>query len=296
MAQWATATRQHLDFVVTKDLLPIFAVELDGQTHRSSDAVRRDRIKDKVCASVQLDLLRITSRSLDKIRDGRTIIEYLIDAYASARRLGRSYWVHECDAGCGVHPDQPDCIPEVIDYRHLNAKLRGGRLTFPNDITGDARRDITLAVLDGLLADWNLKSFTFERCDGWTEAWAWLPVRSGGYLFERVEVRRHQFPSLDPCDLAMDLCWIDLADDTRRLANGEPVIHRSIDITRRFNKLAASRSVLRTSGQVEHCTVGGTWLNDHYCLWPPACSALHAGRPQHDAATAASPTPGEQTS
>jgi Protein of unknown function (DUF2726) len=57
-ADWNRATRQHLDFLVTdENRNPVFAVELDGATHRQAEMIALDQVKDRVCQAAGLDLL-----------------------------------------------------------------------------------------------------------------------------------------------------------------------------------------------------------------------------------------------
>jgi hypothetical protein len=52
-------TRAHLDFLVVRNELPVFAVEFDGQGHALPEAIERDVLKNRLCKSADLPLLRI---------------------------------------------------------------------------------------------------------------------------------------------------------------------------------------------------------------------------------------------
>jgi very-short-patch-repair endonuclease len=273
---WTRATRQHLDFVVAdRDRFPVFAVELDGKTHRTPEMIALDRIKDLVCQEAGLDLLRIESSSLKQLNDGRTVIEYLIDAHCAAEESGAPYSVHECDDSC-LNPDGPDCVPgEVTDYRHYDFYLEGGRFIFPNYLVADANRVIFKATIDGLLASSKLTQCGFMRKDGWIEALAWVSAHQGGYVFQSVQVRDYDFPSLEPSQLAMDLCLLDIAQSIQRLQDGEPVIMREKEVTRHFRELSGL-IVDPGSGGAMLCFSGVREVGGHHCPWPPACSYLCA--------------------
>ena len=60
---YSFALKSHFDFVITgPDHIPIFAVEFDGPGHRSSDAKRRDQLKNELCDHFEFQLLRINER------------------------------------------------------------------------------------------------------------------------------------------------------------------------------------------------------------------------------------------
>lgn len=77
-------TRAHFDFLVTKDFVPQFAVEFDGLTHAEPDAVERDVLKNRLCKSAGLPLLRITSAELTA-RDKLTALDYMMGRFVAWR-------------------------------------------------------------------------------------------------------------------------------------------------------------------------------------------------------------------
>lgn len=77
-------TKAHFDFVVTKDLLPQFAVEFDGPTHESPEAVERDVLKNRLCREANLPLLRIASAELTE-RDKLTVLDYMMRRFVAWR-------------------------------------------------------------------------------------------------------------------------------------------------------------------------------------------------------------------
>jgi hypothetical protein len=76
-------TRAHFDFLVTKDLDPVFAVEFDGVGHFQDDrAIENDVIKNRLCKEASLPLLRITSSELRE-HDQVTLLDYMLMRYVS---------------------------------------------------------------------------------------------------------------------------------------------------------------------------------------------------------------------
>src|SRR6266487_2731666 len=64
-SEFRFALQSEFDFVVTDDdLQPLFAVEFDGETHKTEQQQHRDRKKDQLCERFHFPLLRINSRYL----------------------------------------------------------------------------------------------------------------------------------------------------------------------------------------------------------------------------------------
>lgn len=76
-------TRAHLDFLVTRDHMPVFAVEFDGAHHFVDDRTgESDVIKNRLCKQAQLPLLRITSTEIDP-SDRVTLLDYMLMRYVA---------------------------------------------------------------------------------------------------------------------------------------------------------------------------------------------------------------------
>ncbi len=76
-------SRAHLDFVVTKEDTAVFAVEFDGIHHMQDPAaIERDAIKNRLCKSAGLPLLRIGSTEITS-RDGETLLDYMLMRYVA---------------------------------------------------------------------------------------------------------------------------------------------------------------------------------------------------------------------
>ena len=78
-------TRAHLDFLVVEKEVPIFAVEFDGPRHRDAEAGERDVLKNRLCKSADLPLLRITSVEIAE-RDRLTLLDYMLMRHVAWRR------------------------------------------------------------------------------------------------------------------------------------------------------------------------------------------------------------------
>jgi len=76
-------TKAHLDFLVTRDDLPVFAVEFDGAGHMQDEhAIEKDVIKNRLCKLASLPLLRITSSEIEE-DDQLTLLDYMLMRYVA---------------------------------------------------------------------------------------------------------------------------------------------------------------------------------------------------------------------
>jgi hypothetical protein len=75
------ALQAHFDFVVTKGVTPIFAVEFDGPSHGAKQQRTRDEKKDEICRHLGFPLLRITSRYLPAIYRSYDLLSWCIEQW-----------------------------------------------------------------------------------------------------------------------------------------------------------------------------------------------------------------------
>jgi len=118
-------TRAHFDFLVTKDLVPVFAVEFDGAGHLQSErAIENDAIKNRLCKEASLPLLRITSSELLE-DDQLTLLDYMMMRYVSWQKEYPSIMEEIRTFSANIEPDYDpenlavDLDPSVhFDLRH----------------------------------------------------------------------------------------------------------------------------------------------------------------------------------
>ncbi len=104
-------TRAHLDFLVTRDNMPVFGVEFDGGDHFGDEAtIERDVIKNRLCKEAGLPLLRITSSEVDE-HDTVSVLDYMLMRYVAWQKEYPAIMqeIEEFAATIG-----PDCDPENL--------------------------------------------------------------------------------------------------------------------------------------------------------------------------------------
>ncbi|HEV2523346.1 MAG TPA: DUF2726 domain-containing protein [Candidatus Acidoferrales bacterium] len=108
-------TRAHFDFLVTKNLIPILAVEFDGSRHfQDEQAIENDTIKNRLCKDSALPLLRITSSELHD-SDQLTLLDYMLMRYVSWQKEYPSIMEEINEFAANIGPDyDPDNL--AVDF------------------------------------------------------------------------------------------------------------------------------------------------------------------------------------
>lgn len=90
--EWTLYTTGHFDFVVchTSDDLPVFALEIDGPSHRTPRQISLDIIKNRLCAAAGLPLLRLGLHELDETAEV-SILEWLVERFVSWEEQSPAY-------------------------------------------------------------------------------------------------------------------------------------------------------------------------------------------------------------
>ena len=237
--QWSTATRTGFAFVVCDagTYAPLFAVDLVDPDRRAGDAPRSRRMTDAVCEAVGLGLLRIESATLGPERQGRRIVEYVIDARVFT------------DAAA----EQEETAGQPLGYRDIIGRLPDGRSGLVNDLGAVARvaavdayasREVVDPIIRGLHVSWK---------GGPAEGWAWLEVRDGLCIFERTRIWQHRFScGVAPDRLAEDLAVAAVGERLRRLGLVEPQLQDKQRLGRQFEHLRQRREEMDTEFAFDH--------------------------------------------
>jgi len=108
-------TRAHLDFLITKDDWPQFAVAFDGPHHQQDKKnIENDVLKNRLCRSAGLPLLRIRADQLDDL-DQTTALDYMLDRYVA--------WGNEKDELLAMVEEFAENIPENASPEDLAVDL-----------------------------------------------------------------------------------------------------------------------------------------------------------------------------
>jgi very-short-patch-repair endonuclease len=103
-------TRAHCDFVVVDAALhPVMVVEYDGPTHSDEVQVERDKIKDSLCRSADLGLLRINANHVTRQFRGMSILRWIVEVTEFEKQF---YQAQEQ----GQIPYDEPCDPAMLAY------------------------------------------------------------------------------------------------------------------------------------------------------------------------------------
>lgn len=219
-------TRAHLDFLIVKNEMPIFAVEFDGQSHNTPEAVERDVLKNSLCKAADLPLLRLTSAEIAE-RDQHTVLDYMLMRHVAWQEEigGIVEEIREFASGLPDDFDPEDyavdCDPTFhFDLRHPfpDTALVRERLWRNHHIAWslEGRHDTTARYFCDVFSKrmGNFKDDQFTTCELNTSVWppggsakeptvtqqvevsirAWLPLRSA--------VPMPTFPFIDASEAA----------------------------------------------------------------------------------------------
>ncbi|WFE29131.1 DUF2726 domain-containing protein [Solwaraspora sp. WMMD791] len=241
--QWSVATRAQFDFVVCDptDHRPEFVVAFVDPATRTTGQQRDERMTDAVCEALGLELLRVESPAFAAAGLGRRVVEYILDARAFQRIGGVD----------GVDPDgstvgQPG-------YRDIVGRLPDGRTGYVNDLGAVARARAVEAFVGRQLSDPLLRGLHVRWKDGSAEGWAWLSVREGRFLFERVRICPHRLQcGIEPARFAEDLAAAAVGERLKTLELVEPELCDRAQLRRRLHALRERRAQMSGEFAFDH--------------------------------------------
>lgn len=232
--------KAHFDFVITDEpeSVPLFAVEFDGPSHRTSNAVmRRDEMKDRIAERLGLRVLRIDSEFLQR-RERFTLVGLLVEVWAADRAFT------EAQNRGDIPHDEPFCYFSVLEP----GPGAGSRWAFSID---SPARDLMADVhRRGLAQTWVPE----ERYNGWSyegistvAAYATLQLRDETFVIGRASLKNFgRFGGITATELVRDLAVADLGDQLAKVIGGERAAQTDAD----FANLNARTDGWHRSGSI----------------------------------------------
>jgi hypothetical protein len=208
---WRYALQGHFDFLLADrtSSIPHFAVEFDGPSHtRNSDAIRRDAMKNLICERLCLPLLRVDAGYLRTV--GRfTLIGWLVELWFLYEEF------------CAMQDRGEIPYDEPFMYFSVFEPTPDGRLGPSYGLSDHARYLIWQAWVQGICTQHVPEQLSpWDDEDGYSVAYALLPLTSGGTLVGTARCRSFRFPPVGPQELAGELAMVDLKDKLRRYRQG----------------------------------------------------------------------------
>ncbi|HTF11741.1 MAG TPA: hypothetical protein VK659_26555 [Asanoa sp.] len=229
--QWNTAGTVVLDYLVTDAATdrPEFALLFTDDTAGGASA-RAARMTTAVCDAVGLPLIRIGSPTLTAAHHGTQIMGYVLDARTFANGSA-----------------------DGLGYRDIVGRLPDGRTGYVNDLSSVARAAAVDAYGARELFDPIIRGIRVRWAGGPAEGWAWLQLREGGYVVERVRLSEHHTTCGVPADrLAEDLAGAAIGQRLKVRDSAEPDLVDHAHIESGLRDLSARRAELVDGFPYEH--------------------------------------------
>lgn len=179
--EYSYALKSHFDFLVVDGRdIPLFAVEFDGPLHGDAKQVARDAMKDRLCKTFDLPLLRVKEAHLEVYRTYDLlswIVEqwFLREAFDEAQQRGHI-------------PYDEDFDPLAI------VSMESGGPRFPMWLSLDAQLALQRLRTEGKVID-RVPSFTVSTDDrGAYHGLFWLRVTPSKLVVVTTGARAQAFP------------------------------------------------------------------------------------------------------
>ncbi|MBB6670050.1 DUF2726 domain-containing protein [Cohnella nanjingensis] len=199
--EYSFALKSHFDFTIYNNdrLLPLFALEFDGESHKGEVQKERDAIKNKLCLQFDLPLLRINSRYLVKKYRNYDLLSWCVDVWFSAEAFFKSQ-------EDGIVP-----LDEIFDPQSIYYDSSKEDIKFPMFMSYDIRRSFRNLNEQGKLksSSPNIWIGTDSNKNYYGLSWIYLNDSEG--LLTTSGIRTQQFP-ISECDLLNEIMTFDLFD------------------------------------------------------------------------------------
>ncbi|WP_181791437.1 DUF2726 domain-containing protein [Myxococcus llanfairpwllgwyngyllgogerychwyrndrobwllllantysiliogogogochensis] len=116
----------------------LFAAEVDGESHKSAAAQRKDRLKNMICRKLNMPLVRV----------GPTALSTKLDGFASALTWIATLFPH-ADAIADAYSSGAIPSDEIVFPTDIGVDFVGGKLHFPLDPVVSAYNRMHQYVADG---------------------------------------------------------------------------------------------------------------------------------------------------
>lgn len=232
------AFTSHLDFVAfdVETHLPVLAVEYDGPEHLTDHRqIERDRIKDQLCETAEMPLLRIDNHFTR--RAGRwQVLSYILSAHEMREAF------HAAQEAGQVPSDEPFdaavlLIPKEGDQGYEFSTLGGPARSF---LQGFRRRQNVR---------WEAR--WWRGTDVQVETRILISLPNGLFLLAECAIRHFAIEGISALEMSEELATAELAWLARRYDDGEAVAISGAQRQRVLNEIGtrAGNSAIRTASR-----------------------------------------------
>jgi hypothetical protein len=204
--EYSFALKSHFDFLAYDSRhRPLFAVEIDGASHRSQIQQNRDSKKNSLCERFDLPLLRLTSGHLKKRFRRLDLLRYFVDIWF----LREDFFAAQ-ENGC-VPMDEIFWPSSILTWPGIPG-------IFPFDLAYSERSEIAESQRSRGQVDQVPFSMVTEDPDGWYHCLSWVPVGWNEHLVSRPKIRGQHFP-IDHYSFVEDLATSALSAQIEKPRN-----------------------------------------------------------------------------
>lgn len=183
--EYSYCLKAHFDFTITdNNYKPIFVVEFDGPIHDQCKQIDRDKIKNKVCQTGNLPILRVNSRHIIKKYREYDLLSWVIDNWFMSVAF---YDAQECGS---IPYDEPYDPMMIITMTGKNGK-------FPMWLSYDIihklkshmkNKEVMTGIVDHYIGiDHEQKYFGI----------GWLKLPNNQIIYSKAEMKCQMFPGIN---------------------------------------------------------------------------------------------------
>jgi hypothetical protein len=199
--EYSYALKAHIDFcVVNNESFAEFGLEIDEDHHLfDKKTILKDKIKDKICSNLGFPLLRISSRSLERIRD-LEILAWLASYYFAFSEISKNR--------------------RDLNNPAIQKKLLLSKEPFVYSPFADAYDSIRFIEMTNLFerCEHELPVCVSQNSETYFVSWAGVPLRSPGillgskpFLYAKKAFRAfNSFAEIYPFQLSEGLAVVEL--------------------------------------------------------------------------------------
>lgn len=210
-AAYSYALQCHIDFcVVNSDGHVEFGLEIDESHHLSnSETIKKDKLKDKLCSKLGFPLLRISDKSLKRVKD-LELLAWLTSYYFAFSDLSK----------CGADLKNPETQKKILLSKE----------PFVYSPFADSYESIRNLKGTGLFEDGSdeLPICVSQNLETYFISWAGVPLRSPGipkedkpFLYSKIAFRAfNKFAGIYSFHLSEGLAVVELDRKIREYIDG----------------------------------------------------------------------------
>lgn len=199
------ALKAHFDFIVTDDkYLPVFAVEYDGNQHKTGTQAERDEKKNSLCDQYNFSLLRVNSNYFAKKYRGLDLLTYFVDAWFLEKAFSEA--------------QEKGMIPYDEGF-DLSSIINAGdtRKKWPYWLSLDSQKKIKQYYDNNMLLESIPSHIVVKDKNNNRLCFAWVKLKNNKYMYAKTGIQKQRFPVI-LSDIISQIAVIELSSKIDQIA------------------------------------------------------------------------------